>query len=90
MHVKGSKLPPTMPISHPLVIRWRCERLFRRAGSKCEEIVVPEYGHTIEEGLETGWACNRGFEKSGDTCLRVVLPDHAYLTNRVLWSRMEM
>jgi hypothetical protein len=45
---------------------WKCQRGFRKAGSKCVALVLPENAEI--DAIGNDWACKRGYRKAGGKC----------------------
>jgi hypothetical protein len=54
---------------------WECNRGFRKAGTECAAIVLPQNAKLDYLGND----CNRGFRKAGTECAAIVLPQNAKL-----------
>ena len=55
---------------------WYCNSGFRKAGDRCEALVVPE--NAFVSGAS--WYCNSGFRKVGDRCEALVVPENAFVS----------
>src|SRR5262245_16203851 len=53
---------------------------FRRQGSECVAIAIPEHGTLDLTGH--GWMCERGFRRVGQSCVAMPLPENAALNEQ--------
>jgi hypothetical protein len=70
----GSQLPANAVSTEQGMV---CAIGFRRQGTTCVAIQIPENGTIDLTGR--GWMCNRGFQRQQQSCVPVVLPANASL-----------
>ncbi len=69
--------------------QWKCLRGFRRLGTTCQKIELPDHSYLSEDSYGSDWNCDRGYKVNGSECVAIVVPENAYLNSKgygSLWT----